>query len=106
MEGLSGIMRGMSKEFRTVARVLFSIVILGVIGFLALRLEYSVPTPEHWPRNFEIHTQAVTGLSSVVDSETGDTLFRYLGNSPDVQPVNVERVDGGRWVVTLEKPNY
>lgn len=93
-------------KFKAIVTVLFCIIFVGIIAFLILRLEYNVPTPAHWPQDFKISTQAVTGLTRVIDSKTGDTLILYMKDSPAVQPVNVERVGGGRWVITLEKPKY
>jgi hypothetical protein len=78
----------------------------GVIGYLILRLEHTVPTPKDWPQELKIYKKTLTGLTRVVDSKTGDTLLIYIDDSPSVQPIKVERIDANHWIITLEKPKY
>jgi hypothetical protein len=86
--------------------VLFGVLFFGVIGYLILSLEHSVPTPQGWSQELKIYKRTFTGLTRVVDSKTGDTLLLYMDGSPAVQPIKVERVDNNHWIITLEKPRY
>lgn len=101
-------MRRLSKQFsfRIVGIVLFGVLFFGVIGYLVLRLEHSVPTPQNWSQELKIYKRTLTGLTRVVDSKTGDTLLMYLDDSPSVQPIKVDRIDNNHWIITLEKPRY
>jgi hypothetical protein len=99
-------MRGMSGQFRTLGTILFGIIFFGAIAFVIMQMEYDAPTPGDWPPEFKMRTRMVTGLTRVIDTETGDTLFMFMKDSPAVHPVRIERTDDNHWGIILEKPKF
>lgn len=96
-------MRKLSSQFRVVVTVSLTIIFLGFISLSILRLENEVTAPAGWPADIRIYRQSVTGMARVVDEQTGDTILRYMPDSPGVRPESVHRLPDGTWEVLLAK---
>ncbi len=88
------------KKLVTASSILIAVIALGLI----LTLKNQVPTPSDWPQSVKVYRNSLTGLTSVVDGETGEAIFLHLP-SPYYLPTHLERTNNTQWVVTFEKIN-